>query len=216
MVVLLRIIWVNLRECAVGIMLTEDLIRAKAREFCEPKNIPEAGRPKGSHGWIAKFKQSTGLRQWRFYGEWNSDQLAEHIDRIDEINTAWDSYSEGDRYNFDKTGIFCRMPRSIGLATQEAHGSKGDKTRVTYGCCVNASGTNKGEPLIIGHAGRPRCFGKRPASHCSYNFYYCNMDTCSSSCIHSVTMNFIGLSYDYFALLDWIWCPELFSDSGSQ
>ena len=44
----------------------------------------------------------------------------------------------------------------------------------------------------------------------------CNMDTCSGSCIHSGAMDFICLSYDYFALLDLISCPELFSDSGSQ
>ena len=155
-------------------MLTEDLIRAKAKRFCELENIPEAERPKWSHGWIAKFKQHTGLRQRRFYGESNSVQLAEHVDRIDEINATCDDYSEDDRYNFDEIGLFYRMPPSIGLATQEAHGSKGDKTRLTFGFCVNASGTDKREPLIIGHARRPRCFGKRPASHLGYNFYYNN------------------------------------------
>ena len=42
------------------------------------------------------------------------------------------------------------------------------------------------------------------------------MDTCSGSCIQSGAMDFICLSYDYFALLDLISCPELFSDSCSQ
>ena len=32
----------------------------------------------------------------------------------------------------------------------------------------------------------------------------CNMDTCSGSCIQSGAMDFICLSYDYFALLDLI------------
>ena len=43
----------------------------------------------------------------------------------------------------------------------------------------------------------------------------CNMDTCSGSCIQSGAMDFLCLSYDYFALLDLISFPELFSDSGS-
>ena len=30
----------------------------------------------------------------------------------------------------------------------------------------------------------------------------CNMDTCSGSCIQSGAMDFICLSFDYFALLD--------------
>ena len=42
------------------------------------------------------------------------------------------------------------------------------------------------------------------------------MDTCSGSCIQSGAMDFICLSYDWFVLLDWISCPELFSDSGSE
>ena len=42
------------------------------------------------------------------------------------------------------------------------------------------------------------------------------MDTCSGSCIQSGARDFIWLKYDYFALLDLILCPELFSDSGSQ
>ena len=42
------------------------------------------------------------------------------------------------------------------------------------------------------------------------------MGTCSGSCIQSGAMDFICVSYYYFALLDLISCPELFSDSGSQ
>ena len=46
-------------------------------------------------------------------------------------------------------------------------------------------------------------------------FWWCNMDTCSGSCIHTGAMDFMCLSFDYFALLDLISCPELFTDSGS-
>ena len=42
------------------------------------------------------------------------------------------------------------------------------------------------------------------------------MDTCSGSCIESGAMDFICLSCVYFALVDLISCPELFSDFGSR
>ena len=42
------------------------------------------------------------------------------------------------------------------------------------------------------------------------------MNTCSGSCISSEAMDFICLSYDYFALHDLILWPELFSDNGSK
>lgn len=86
--------------------------------------------------------------------------MTEHIDRVGEINVTWDDYSEDDRYNFDQSGLFDPMPPSIGLATQGAHCSKADKTRLTYGFWVNASSADKRETLIIGHAGRPCYFGK--------------------------------------------------------
>jgi len=121
-----------------------------------------------------KVQASTGPWHRGFYAKSNSVKRKEHIDRIDEINRTCDDYADDDRYNFDETGLFYRMPSSIGLEIQEAHGSKGDKTRVKYGFCMNAAGTDKQEPYIIGHVRHPRYFGKRPAIHLEYNFYYNN------------------------------------------
>ena len=59
----------------------------------------------------------------------------------------------------------------------------------------------------------PRHHGK---SHLPKSLWYCNMDTCSGSCMQSEAMDFICLSCVYVALLDLISCPELFSNSGSQ
>ncbi|RPA99587.1 DDE-domain-containing protein [Choiromyces venosus 120613-1] len=64
------------------------------------------------------------------------------------------------------------MPPSVGLATTQTHGLKGEKTRLTYGFCVNATGTDKCEPLVIGHACQPRCFGKRSVRSLGYDYYF--------------------------------------------
>ena len=45
---------------------------------------------------------------------------------------------------------------------------------------------------------------KVKATHAKYACERCNMDTCSGSCIQSGAMDFICLSFDYFALLELI------------
>lgn len=65
-----------------------------------------------------------------------------------------------DIYNFDETGLLYRqLPRRT-LARGTQHGFKLAKDRVTVALCVNASGTDKVEPFVIGFSKRPRCFGK--------------------------------------------------------
>ncbi|CUS10028.1 unnamed protein product [Tuber aestivum] len=159
------VLWVQQCE-GRGIILTEEAIRVKATRFCELENIPEANRPKWSHGWLAKFKI------YRFYGEASSVNLSNYTERIDQINEACDDYADEDRYNFDETGLFYRMPPSVGLALRQTSGRKGEKTRLTYGFCVNGTGTDKREALVLGHARRPRCFGKRSVRSLGYDYYF--------------------------------------------
>ena len=46
------------------------------------------------------------------------------------------------------------------LATEKGSGGKKSKDRVTIALTVNASGSEKFEPWIIGKAKNPRCFKK--------------------------------------------------------
>ena len=157
---------------SIGIILTEEAIRAKATRFCELESIPETNRPKWSHGRLSKFKMPTGLRRIRSSGEANSANLTDYAERIDQINEACDDYVDDDQYNFDETGLFYRMPPSVGLATVQINGQKGEKTRLTYGFCVNGTGTDKREPLIIGRSRQHRCFGKRSVRSLGYDYYF--------------------------------------------
>jgi len=71
---------------------------------------------------------------------------------MDQIYEACDNYADDDRANFNETGLFDRMPPSVGLATEQKNGRKWEQTGLTHGFCVNETGTDKHEPLIIGHS----------------------------------------------------------------
>ena len=47
------------------------------------------------------------------------------------------------------------------IARRQIEGSKKDKTRLTFVFAANADGSHKMEPLIIGHAQRPRAFNRK-------------------------------------------------------
>lgn len=163
------ITWVQQME-GKGIVLSEGAIRGKANQFCDLFGIPGNERPKWSSGWIMGFKKRVGLRRLQFYGEANSVDPATFGDRLEEINEALLNFAEEDRYNFDETGLFYCMPPSVGLATEQSSGHKSSKVRISYGFCVNATGTDKRSPLIIGRAKQSRCFGKCPVSSFGYNY----------------------------------------------
>ena len=61
----------------------------------------------------------------------------------------------------DECGLFYRMEPNATLATRPVSGKKKNKDRLTVALCVNASGTEKLKPLVIGKSKRPRCFGKK-------------------------------------------------------
>jgi hypothetical protein len=68
--------------------------------------------------------------------------------------------------------LFHRMPPDTGLSNGARSGVKGKKTRLTYAFTVNADGSEKRPPLIIGKAKHPRAFRKRTAA--SLGFLYRN------------------------------------------
>jgi hypothetical protein len=67
-------------------------------------------------------------------------------------------YDLADVYNADETALFYRMPPNRTLASGPVRGGRSDKTRITLLFCVNATGTDRLKPLVIGKARRPRCF----------------------------------------------------------
>ena len=64
------------------------------------------------------------------------------------------------------------MPPDRGLADKRNPGVKGRKVRLTYAFTINADGSEKLQPLVIGKAKKPRAFGRK--SGAQLGFYYWN------------------------------------------
>jgi hypothetical protein len=62
------------------------------------------------------------------------------------------------------------MPPDSGLAITTRHGVKSNKARLTYAFTVNADGSDRLRPFVIGHARRPASFKKKDGD--ALGFYY--------------------------------------------
>ncbi|CAE6455366.1 unnamed protein product [Rhizoctonia solani] len=141
-----------------GIRLTGDLIHEKARDFCRLFNIPEQETLMFSNGWLDRLKKRFGLVAYKLHGEAASaptERLATEVPRILELFTGYDPC---DIFNGDETALFFRV--------------KLDKSRLTYLLCANMDGSEKRQPLIIGRARRPRCFGNLEASQLGFYYFW--------------------------------------------
>ena len=67
-------------------------------------------------------------------------------------------YSLNDQYNCDETGLFWKALPERSLTTHRTAGLRKDKARISLRFCVNASGSHKLKPWIIGQYRNPRCF----------------------------------------------------------
>lgn len=163
-----------LQKLSKGIKLTGDVIRLKAHDFKTLHNpdIVDEDRLTFSNGWLDKFKQRMDLREYKSHGEAGSAAKPNVDAAILRIRTITDKYHPDDIFNFDESGLNYRMPPDHGLAQQQSSGLKGDKTRLTYGFCVNSTGSVKLEPLIIGHSKRPRCFKKKDPKDLGFLYYW--------------------------------------------
>lgn len=62
------------------------------------------------------------------------------------------------------------MPPDKGLACHAKSGRKSDKRRLTYAFSVNADGSDRHQPLIIGRFCKPHCFQGKTGEQ--LGFYY--------------------------------------------
>ena len=51
------------------ILLTGEVLRQKWNVFANLAGVPEDDRLKLSNGWLARFKDRNGLREWKWHGE---------------------------------------------------------------------------------------------------------------------------------------------------
>jgi hypothetical protein len=181
------VLWISHME-ERGETVTGPMLKEKRRRFENLFDVPEDECLAGD-GWLASFKRTYKLKEYRRHGEAGSvDLMAVEKERV-RVQELMKLYAPRDRWNFDETSLFpmyvkmmsliylltimlLRASPDRGLASKQTSGKKKERFRITIGFACNSDGSEKMPPIFIGKAKRPRCFGKRtPIGH---GFYYRN------------------------------------------
>ncbi|CUA72364.1 Tigger transposable element-derived protein 6 [Homo sapiens] [Rhizoctonia solani] len=160
--------WIRKKE-RNGLRLNGYLIREKGRRLAHEHNIGHTVLHNFSDGWLTRFKQRFGIKQYTFHGEAASAPIAELESHKRTIKEALSRYLKDAVFNVDETAHLISQSPESGLASQALPGVKADKTRLTYVLGTSAAG-EKLLPFVIGHAARPRCFTNGPPSDYGYDY----------------------------------------------
>lgn len=81
-------------------------------------------------------------------------------DRKQNLSSITEQYEPKNIFNADKTGLFfeCTPDSTFTLKGDDCHGGKRSKERITVLSIMNATGTEKLTPLVIGKSANPRYF----------------------------------------------------------
>ncbi|UYV77397.1 hypothetical protein LAZ67_15000864 [Cordylochernes scorpioides] len=156
---------------ANNIIITDDLLREKAKKLGEHLDVPENFAY--SSGWLQRFKGRFHISQRRLCGEGASISPAiidEHLTNLNSI-LANSGYDPANIYNADETGLFFQLipDRTLAHKVENCRGVKRMKQRITVLLCCNSTGTDKRRLLIIGKSAKPRCFRNfSPHFYCTY------------------------------------------------
>jgi hypothetical protein len=141
--------------------ITGDILKAKASEIWsllpQYKDLPE---PKWSNGWLEGWKKRHNVKQYVNHGEAGTADIdnPDNIQTMEENRKLTSEYPPNDVLNMDESGLFWKLSPNKTLATESGSGGKKTKDRVTIVLTVNATGSDKIEPWIIGKSKEPRCF----------------------------------------------------------
>ena len=166
-------IWIMQKE-AQGVRITGDVIKVKALYFADLHGIPKNHFLSLSNGWLDKYKQRHGLKQYRFHGEAGSINEEDVEAARAKAKEQAKGYELRDIYNMDETALFYALPPDTGLASKQYFGIKKNRKRLTFALITNADGSDQREPLIIGHAQCPRSFQKKQGIDLGFPYYYWN------------------------------------------
>lgn len=141
------------------VTINGDILRTRARWYWQRlpqyQGLPE---PPFSNGWLAGFKERYNIKDRRRHGESAEVDDTQMMADIAILQTRLARYSPEDQYNCDETGLFWKMIPDRSLSTVPIPGNKKEKVRITIHHCVNATGSHKLQPWIVGRYQRPRCF----------------------------------------------------------
>ena len=150
------------------IRLTTALIKEKVQRLAEALDC--GGNLKFSNGWYESFANRHGFRGFATHGESGDAQMEGTEERVVAIKAKIASYSLDDVYNMDETAYLYNLIPDKTIAQHRIEGGKKDKTRITLALTYNATGTDRVELLILGHAKKPHCFKKKSGEE--HGFFY--------------------------------------------
>jgi DDE superfamily endonuclease/Tc5 transposase DNA-binding domain/Fission yeast centromere protein N-terminal domain len=141
-------------------ILTGDILKAKAHEIWS--RLPQYSQqqePKWSNGWLNRFKKRHNIKEYKLHGEGASADVysEDTVKQMDNLRAECSAYALQDIFNMDETGLFWKLQPDRSLATHQTSGGKKSKDRITIALTVNADGSEKLEPWIIGRSKNPRC-----------------------------------------------------------
>jgi hypothetical protein len=89
-------------------LLTGEVLRQKWNIFADLAGVPADKRLKLSNGWLARFKERNGLKEWKCHGEAGSssaETVEEERKQVQKVILEG-GYELKDLYNMDETGLF--------------------------------------------------------------------------------------------------------------
>ena len=128
----------------VPFLITDDILREKAREFGEEFNINDFTY---SSGWLYRFKKRHVIASHTLCGESAGVDKQLISDGVERAVTAMQDYSLKDIYNMDETGLFFRLLPDKSLSTSDhTKGTKKSKEKLTVVLTCNADRSDKLRP----------------------------------------------------------------------
>ena len=86
------------------------------------------------------------------------------------IRLRLSAYRVSDIFNAYEFGLCYKLPTTTTIGPGGLSGRKKRKERVTFYASCNSDGTERLQPLIIGHSQQPRCFNGRNIAEEGYNY----------------------------------------------
>ena len=169
--------WVRFLRSHYGgrrpVPVSRALIKARAIYEAKARNISDF---KASDGWFWRWRWRFNVgRSVALHGEAADVDLAKADKEVDRIRSAIldGKFNPNNIFNMDETALFYRtIPNRTYLVSSDVdkrQAGKGSKQmrckdRLTVVLCVNATGTCKLDPVVIGCSKKPRCFRDNPPS----------------------------------------------------
>ena len=161
----------SLRRGSKPLPVSRELLQARAMHEAKALNIADF---KASNGWFMHWRwRYCVTNRVRLLGEAGDVDLPAAEQQMQQLRDSLRGYLPCNVFYMDEAGLFYRaipnqsyLMEDEGDPRQARRGSKAMKAkeRLTVILCVNATGSLKIAPVVIGLVKNPRCFKKNPPS----------------------------------------------------